>query len=39
LLWALENLVAGTVLNAIRVPEEVAVPARRALQTMLTITG
>jgi len=39
LLWALENLVAGTVVNAIRVPEEVAVPARRALQTMLTITG
>lgn len=39
LLWTLENLVAGNVVNAIRVPEEVAIPARQALQTMLTITG
>lgn len=39
LLWTLENLVAGTVVNQIRVPEDIATPARAALQTMLTITG
>lgn len=37
LLWALENLVEGRVINAIRVPAEVAGSARVALDRMLTI--
>lgn len=35
LAWVLEALVAGTVLNQISVPEDVAVPARVALERML----
>ena len=38
LAWTLENLVAGQVVNQIRVPAEVAEPARLALQRMLQIT-
>ncbi|MFN7270438.1 MAG: quinolinate synthase NadA, partial [bacterium] len=37
LLWALENLVAGRVVNQIRVDEETARWARVALDRMLTI--
>ncbi len=38
LAWTLENLVAGQVVNQIRVPAEVAEPARLALERMLQIT-
>lgn len=37
LCWALENLVAGRVVNPIRVPEETAGLARLALERMLTV--
>jgi quinolinate synthase len=39
LLWALENLVAGHVVNAVRVPEPVKVHARVALDRMLSLKG
>ncbi len=35
LAWVLENLVAGHVVNQISVPDEIAVPARKALENML----
>ncbi len=38
LLWCLESLARGEVVNRIRVPEETAAPARRALERMLAIT-
>lgn len=38
LLWVLENLVSGTVVNAIKVPEAVAASSRIALQRMLDIS-
>jgi len=38
LAWSLDNLVAGTVVNRIRVPENVADPARQALERMLAIS-
>ncbi|MGH8442639.1 MAG: quinolinate synthase NadA, partial [Nevskiaceae bacterium] len=37
LAWSLDNLVTGTVVNQIRVPESVASPARLALDRMLAI--
>jgi quinolinate synthase len=37
LAWTLDNLVAGQVVNQIRVPQEVAVPARKALDLMLEV--
>ncbi|MBL6750215.1 MAG: quinolinate synthase NadA [Nevskia sp.] len=37
LAWTLDNLVAGHVVNRIRVPEAVAAPARLALQRMLDL--
>ncbi len=37
LLWALESLVEGKVVNQIKVPEEVAIPARIALDRMLEL--
>ncbi len=37
LLWSLENLVEGRVVNRIQVPEQVAAQARAALQRMLEI--
>jgi quinolinate synthase len=37
LAWSLDNLVAGQVVNRIRVPAEVADPARLALERMLAI--
>ena len=37
LAWSLENLAVGNVVNRIRVPEDVAVPARAALDRMLAI--
>jgi quinolinate synthase len=37
LAWSLDNLVAGNVVNRIRVPTEVADPARVALERMLAI--
>lgn len=37
LCWALENLVEGNVMNEVRVPEEVARPARLALERMLEV--
>jgi quinolinate synthase len=37
LLWALENIVAGTIQNQIRVPEDVAAKAIIALERMLSI--
>ena len=37
LAWSLDNLVAGHVVNRIRVPENVATPARTALDRMLAI--
>lgn len=37
LLWTLENLVAGKVVNQIRVPEAIAKDARTALQRMLDL--
>ncbi|HTQ09880.1 MAG TPA: quinolinate synthase [Fimbriimonadaceae bacterium] len=39
LLWALENLVSGTIVNQVTVPAETAFWARNALETMLTIGG
>jgi quinolinate synthase len=39
LLWALEELEAGRVVNEIAVPESIASPARIALERMLEITG
>jgi quinolinate synthase len=39
LLWALENLAEGHVVNAVRVPERVKVGARVALDRMLTLKG
>jgi quinolinate synthase len=38
LAWTLDNLVAGTTVNRIQVPEKVATPARLALDRMLAIT-
>jgi quinolinate synthase len=38
LAWSLDNLVAGTVVNRIQVPEKVAGPARLALERMLAIS-
>ena len=37
LAWCLDNLVAGNVVNRIRVPEAVAEPARKALNLMLEV--
>jgi quinolinate synthase len=37
LAWTLDNLVAGQVVNRIRVPEEIALPARLALNRMLEV--
>jgi quinolinate synthase len=37
LAWALDNLVAGQVVNRIRVPQAVADPARKALDLMLEV--
>ncbi len=37
LLWTLENLLAGRVVNRIQVPEDIAADARAALDRMLTI--
>ena len=37
LAWVLDNLVAGQVVNQIRVPEQVAAPARKALDLMLEV--
>jgi quinolinate synthase len=39
LLWALENLAAGHVVNAVRVPEDVRRGARLALERMLALKG
>ena len=39
LLWSLENLVEGRVVNQITVPSDVALDARLALNRMLEITG
>jgi quinolinate synthase len=39
LLWALENLVAGQVVNAVRVPDHVKHFARVALDRMLALGG
>ena len=39
LAWVLDNLVAGEVVNRIRVPEPIAEPARKALDLMLEITA
>ncbi len=38
LAWTLENLVAGQVVNQIKVPDDVAVPARIALERMLQVS-
>jgi quinolinate synthase len=37
LAWTLDNLVAGQVVNRIRVPETIATPARQALELMLQV--
>jgi quinolinate synthase len=37
LAWVLDNLVVGRTVNKIRVPEEIAVPARKALDLMLEV--
>ncbi len=37
LAWVLDNLVVGRTVNRIRVPEEIAVPARKALDLMLEV--
>ncbi|MDB5968594.1 MAG: nadA [Hydrocarboniphaga sp.] len=37
LAWCLDNLVAGNVVNRIRVPEAIAEPARKALNLMLEV--
>lgn len=39
LAWVLDNLVAGEVVNRIKVPDEIARPARKALDLMLEITA
>jgi quinolinate synthase len=39
LLWALENLAAGHIVNPIRVPEDVKRDARVALDRMLALKG
>lgn len=39
LAWVLDNLVAGEVVNRIRVPAEISNPARKALDLMLEITA
>jgi len=39
LVWALESLVEGRVVNAIRVDEQVAIDARKALDQMLALPG
>jgi quinolinate synthase len=39
LLWMLENLVEGTVVNEIIVPDEIAVNARKALNQMIAVAG
>ena len=39
LVWALESLVDGRVVNAIRVDDQVAADARRALDQMLALPG
>jgi quinolinate synthase len=39
LLWVLDNLVDGEVVNEIVVPEEIAVEARKALNKMIEIAG
>ncbi len=39
LAWVLDNLVAGQVVNRIRVPDAVATPARQVLDLMLQITA
>jgi quinolinate synthase len=39
LLWTLENLAGGHVVNAVRVPEDVRHHARVALERMLTLRG
>ena len=39
LLWALENLVEGNVVNPIRVPADVAAGATIALERMLALKG
>ena len=38
LCWALENLVAGKIVNRIRVPEKEAVQAKLALERMLDVS-
>jgi len=38
LLWALENLVAGKIVNRIRVPEDEAIQAKIALERMLAVS-
>jgi quinolinate synthase len=37
LLWILENLIAGKVVNQIKVPEADSVPARQALERMFAL--
>jgi len=37
LAWTLDNLIAGEVVNQIRVPEVIAEPSRKALDLMLTV--
>ena len=37
LAWVLENLADGNIVNQIRVPQEVAIPARKALDLMLEV--
>jgi len=37
LAWTLDNLIAGEVVNQIRVPEAIAQPSRKALDLMLTV--
>jgi quinolinate synthase len=39
LLWVLENLVEGRIVNQVKVPDDIAEGARVALQRMLDITG
>jgi len=39
LCWVLERLVAGEVMNEIRVPDRIAIPARVALERMLTVAA
>ena len=37
LAWVLENLADGNIVNQIRVPQEIAIPARKALDLMLEV--